>query len=199
MKQRRNRHRIRREITTDTAPREQPEPKEKEKDKGPQTTILGETLYLLRKVLVISVLLMLCGTLLFGTARNTDLGMMPAVKSGDLIFYFRLDKQYIASDLASVKIDGNFQTRRVVAVGGDTVDLTEDGLLINGYPQQETDIVGETLPYTDGITFPITLKENQVFLLGDNRENASDSRLYGAVEVEDTLGKVVMILRRRNL
>lgn len=188
MKQRRNWQRTQQEMIA-----------EKHTTAEPQTTILGETLYLLRKVLVISVLLVLFGTLMFGIARNTDLGMMPAVKSGDLVFYYRLDKHYLASDMAAVKIDGSFQTRRVIAVSGDIVDLTEDGLIINGYPQQETDIVGQTLPYTDGITFPVTLKENQVFLLGDNRENASDSRLYGAVEVEDTLGKVIMILRRRNL
>lgn len=175
---------------------ESPEQQEPQKQ---QTALLGETLYLLRKVLVISVLLVVCGTLVFGVARNTDLSMTPAVKSGDLVLYFRLDKQYAASDVAAVEIEDSFQTRRVVAVGGDTVNITEEGLQVNGSLQQETDISGDTLAYTDGVTFPIVLEENQVFLLGDNRENASDSRLYGAVNVEDTLGKVVMILRRRDI
>jgi len=181
------------EITTEQQPHKQ------QGSKKQQTTLLGEMLYLLRKVLVIGGLLMLCGTFLFGIARNTDLGMTPAVKSGDLICYFRLDQKYAASDVVAVKIEGSFQTRRVVAVGGDTVDMTAEGLLVNGYLQQEIDIVGETLPYTDGITFPIVLEEDQAFLLGDNREYAADSRLYGAVDVSDTLGKVVLILRRRNM
>jgi len=185
------------EVTRLQQPREQQEAKEQ--IKAQQTTLLREMLYLLRKVLVLTGLLVLCGTFLFGIARNTDLGMAPAVKSGDLICYFRLDKQYVASDVAAIKIEGSFQTRRVVAVGGDTVDLTDQGLLVNGYLQQETDTVGETLPYTDGITLPVVLEEDQVFLLGDNREYASDSRLYGAVDVSDTLGKVVLILRRRNI
>jgi len=167
--------------------------------KKQQTTLLEEMLYLLRKILVITVLMVLCGTLLFGTARNTDLGMTPAVKSGDLVLYYRLDKQYASSDVVAVETGGSFQTRRVIAVGGDTVDLTAEGLMINGYLQQEADIVGQTLPYTEGIAFPIVLKENQVFLLGDHREHASDSRLYGAVDVEETLGKVILILRRRNI
>lgn len=175
------------------------QPQEKQVAKQQQSTLLGETLYLLRKVLVIGGLLVLIGIFLFGAARNTDLGMAPSVKSGDLVCYFRLDRQYAASDLAALKIEGRFQTRRVIAVGGDTVDLTDEGLLVNGYLQQEIDMVGETLPYTDGITFPVVLEEDQVFLLGDNREHASDSRLYGAVDASDTLGKVVFILRRRNL
>ena len=173
--------------------------KEQQGSKEQHTTLLGEMLYLLRKVLVLAGLLVLSGTFLFGAVRNTDPGMAPAVKSGDLIFYFRLDKQYAASDVAAVKIEDSFQTRRVAAVGGDTVDLTDQGLLVNGYLQQESDVVGETLPYTDGITFPIVLEEDQVFLLGDNREYAADSRLYGAVDASDTLGKVVLILRRRNI
>lgn len=190
VKQRKNQ----KEIRIEPPSQKQQEPKEQQ-----QTTLLGETLYLLRKVLVIGGLLVLCGTCLFGAARNTDLGMAPSVKSGDLVFYFRLDKQYAAADVVAVKIAGSFQTRRVVAVGGDTVNLSAEGLLVNGYFQQEDDAAGETLPYTDGITFPVVLKENQVFLLGDNRENASDSRLYGAVDGSDTLGKVVLLLRRRNL
>lgn len=181
------------DIITELQPGEQPAAKEQ------QTTFIGEIMYLLRKVLIIGGLLVLCGTVLFGAARNTDLGMAPSVKSGDLVCYFRLDKQYAASDVVAVKVAGSFQTRRVVAAGGDTVDLTDQGLQVNGYLQQEADIIGDTLPYTDGITFPITLEENQVFLLGDNREHASDSRLYGAVDTSDTLGKVVLILRRRNL
>lgn len=167
--------------------------------KAQQMTLFKEILYLLRKVLVIGSLLVLCSIALFGAARNNDLGMAPSVKSGDLVCYFRLDKQYAASDVVAVKSKGSFQIRRVIAVGGDTVDLTEQGLLVNGYLQQETDIVGETLPYTDGINFPVVLKENQVFLLGDNREYAEDSRLYGAVDTSETLGKVVLLLRRRNL
>lgn len=177
-----------------------PEPLEQQESQRPQqTTLLGETMYLLRKVLVIAVLLVVCGTLVFGVARNTDLGMTPAVKSGDLVLYFRLDKQFAAADVAAVEIEGSFQIRRVVAVGGDTVNITEEGLQVNGSLQQEADVTGDTLAYTDGITFPIVLEGNQVFLLGDNRESASDSRLYGAVNVEDTLGKVVMILRRRDI
>jgi len=185
--------RKRQNMTIKNQPRGQQEPKEQ------QTTLLGEMLYLLRKALAIGGLLVLCGTLLFGAARNADLGMAPAVKSGDLVCYFRLDKQYAASDVVAVKIEGSFQTRRVIAAGGDTVDLTAEGLVINGYLQQETDIVGETLPYTDGISFPVVLEEDQVFLLGDNREHAADSRLYGVMEVKDTLGKVVLLLRRRNM
>jgi len=86
-----------------------------------------------------------------------------------------------------------------VAVAGDTVDITEDGLLINGSLVQEQNIFGETLHYEDGISLPITIEDGQVFVLGDRRGNSVDSRLYGPVNIKDTLGKVMTIIRRRNI
>ena len=60
-------------------------------------------------------------------------------------------------------------------------------------------IYQQTQRYAVGATFPLTVGEGQVFVLGDARENATDSRVYGAVEVKDTLGKVITILRRRDI
>ena len=155
--------------------------------------------YLLVKLLLLGVILSVLLLAIFGITRNTDLGMSPAVKHGDLIFYFRLDKEYIASDLVALAYEGDVQIRRVVAIAGDTVDITENGLLINGRVQDEVEVIGETLVYTDGINFPVTLEVGEVFLLGDSREFSEDSRLYGSVKVSDTLGKVMVIMRRRNL
>ena len=90
------------------------------------------------------------------------------------------------------------QVMRVVATAGDTLDMTEDGLTINGVLQPEPNPKKQTLPYTEGILFPVTLEEGEIFLLGDDRENSADSRAYGAIQQEDTLGKVLSIVRRRN-
>ena len=66
--------------------------------------------------------------------------MYPNIKDGDLVVYYRLDKNYTARDLTVLDYQGSRQVRRVIAVAGDTVDITEDGLLVNGSPQQEPGI-----------------------------------------------------------
>lgn len=164
-----------------------------------QGSLFSEVLHLLGKILLIAAFLGVFGSLLFKGIRNTDTGMLPAVKHGDLVFCYRLDKNYAFSDVIAFSYHGEVQLRRVLAVAGNTVDITEEGLLINGGLQQETEVLGETLLYSEGIDFPITVGEGQVFVLGDNREQALDSRWYGLVEVEDTYGKAVMILRRRSI
>jgi len=155
--------------------------------------------YLFIKLLLAGVAIVVLLIFIFGVTRNNDLAMNPAVKHGDLVFYFRLDKEYLASDLVALSYNEKVQIYRVVAVEGDVVEINENGLLINGRVQQEPEIIGETLAYEDGIMYPLTLEKGEVFLLGDNRELSKDSRFYGAIEVRDTLGKVMLIMRRRNL
>jgi len=79
------------------------------------------------------------------------------------------------------------------------VDITEDGLLINGALQQEPDIFRNTLRYEGGVSFPLTVPEGQVFVLGDNRMDATDSRMYGCVEIKESLGKVIAVIRCRDI
>ena len=151
------------------------------------------------KVAAIAFVFVLVFTFFYGIHRNTDPDMFPRVTDGDLILYYRLDKDYVRSDLLLLDFEGDLQVRRVVAVGGDTVDITADGLVVNGSLQQEPAIYQETARYMNGIRFPVTLEEGQVFVLGDAREDATDSRIYGPVDSKDTLGTVITIIRRRNL
>ena len=169
----------------------------KEKQRAP-TSVLSDILLLLLKILIVILLFVLLFTFLFGATRYNDVAMEPNIKSGDLVIYKRYDKDFTTGQEAVLKYQGKTQVMRVVAVAGDTVDMTADGLVINGDLQEEPDPQKETLPYTEGITFPVTLKKGEVFLLGDDRENSADSRVYGAVQQEDTLGKVLNIIRRRN-
>jgi len=161
--------------------------------------LLKDILHLLLKVAAIIAAFALAFTFLYGLYRNTDASMSPAVSDGDLVLFYRLDKTYAPGDTLLLEYQGQRQVRRVIATAGATVDVTEDGLVVNGALQQEPEIYQRTQRYTDGVTFPLAVGEGQVFVLGDARENAADSRIYGAVEVTDTLGKVIAILRRRNI
>ena len=173
--------------------------KEQSNSGRPKTTITQDVLYLLLKIAVIAVVVVLLFTFMFGILRVTDIAMDPNIQDGDVVMWYRLDKDYVATDPIVVSHEGEQQVRRVVAVAGDTVDITEDGLLINGSLVQEQNVFGETLHYEDGIAFPLTIEEGQVFVLGDRRKDSVDSRLYGAVNIKDTLGKVMTIIRRRNI
>jgi signal peptidase I len=151
------------------------------------------------KTAAIAATAVLAFTFVYGLHRNTDADMNPAVKDGDLVIYYRPDKTYAAGDLLLLRCEGRTLVRRVVATAGDTVDVTENGLIINGALQQEFDIYEKTRRYEEGAELPVTLGEGRVFVLGDSREGATDSRIYGAVDTKDTLGTVIAVIRRRNI
>ena len=151
------------------------------------------------KITVIVGFFVLVFTVIYGVYRNTDPDMYPMVADGDLTLFSRSDKDYSVGDLLLLKYQGEYQVRRVVAGPGDTVDITADGLLVNGALQYEPSIYQETLPYVGGIQFPVTLSEGQVFVLGDARATAVDSRVYGPIDMKDTAGTVLTVIRQRQL
>lgn len=160
--------------------------------------IKKELIFLMIKLCIFLSLLVISFTMIFGITRSNDNSMSPAYKNGDLAIFYRLQKDYQATDTVVVKKGDKTQIRRIIAKEGDTVDITEEGLKINGYLQQEQDIYRETLPYVDGIKFPIILGKDEYFVLGDNRPNAEDSRMYGTVTKKEIKGIVMTMIRRRD-
>ena len=82
--------------------------------------------------------------------------------------------------------------KRVIAVGGDTIDLRDGNVFVNGRAVDIPQARGRTLPQLQTVAFPFLVPEGQVFVLGDNRELSSDSRSFGPVPVGNIIGKVVM-------
>jgi signal peptidase I len=158
-----------------------------------------ELLSLLIKIVVIVAIGAAVFSFIYGFHRGTDPGMAPAIGSEDLTVFYRLDKDYKAGDVLLLTFQGKKQARRVVATAGDTVDITEDGLIVNGAIQQEPGIYEKTERYVEGIAFPLTVGKEEVFVLADAREGAADSRVYGAVDTKDTLGTVITVVRRKNI
>jgi len=165
-----------------------------------QPSIWRDMLFLLIKAGSIALIFVLLLTFLYGIIRYQEPGMIPAIKDGDLVVFYRYTSVgYLPQDVVVLEYNGQKQVRRVVATAGDTVDITDEGLVINGALQQEPEIFQKTERYQGGISFPLTVPEGQVFLLGDSRMGATDSRIYGCVGIEETLAKAMTVIRRRSI
>ncbi len=78
--------------------------------------------------------------------------------------------------------------KRVVATGGQIVDIENGRVLIDGIPIDEPYSLGApTEPMVIGM--PYAVPEGSVWLMGDNRPNSADSRVFGAVPLSDINGR----------
>ena len=174
-------------------------PKPAPAGKKKKDPLLRDVAQLLLKIGVLAACLIVLFGFVYGLARVPDVSMKPAVKDGDLALYYRLDKRFSVGDVAVVTYEGKTLLGRVAAMEGDTVDITADGLIVNGAIQVNPDIYFPTTQFADGVDFPLTVGAGQVFLLGDNRPAATDSRVYGCVDIGDVRGKVIAVIRTRGV
>ena len=168
------------------------------KQDTPQRPSLAHDLLMLAlQLAAIALGIVVTFSFVFGLMRVTDPSMEPRFQDGDLVLFYRIDKRYLVRDVVVFERDGLLTSGRVVAQAGDTVNIDSQGLVVNGAHQQEQGITDETTQVADGVTFPLTVPEGAVFVLGDNRDEAVDSRIVGCVPADQTLGKVIGLFRRR--
>jgi signal peptidase I len=151
------------------------------------------------KLGIVCLTLWLVFTYVFGIRQMHGESMYPRLRDGDLILYYRLEKDYNIGDVVVCKVDGQTCVARIVAQEGDIVEMTDEGqLLVNGNVQTE-EIFYPTLRDSAGVTYPYIVQADSYFLLCDYRTVSVDSRSYGAVPQSDIRGKVITIFRRRGI
>lgn len=142
--------------------------------------------------------------------RIPSAAMAPTIQPGDRVLVRRTN-EVAAGDLAAFVFPGDQQTqllKRIVATGGDTVQIRSKHLFVNGNelsepyaffddPQSYPDQPALPEPYRSRDHFgPLRVPPNHYFVLGDNRDHSHDSRYWGTVPAENILGRVILIYSR---
>jgi signal peptidase I len=126
------------------------------------------------------------------------------IDSGDIVVFYNTDTEYsenlLNEYLTGLQIwnIGNINNqkntaiiKRVVGVGGDTVDILENGEV---FVNDDKFII---LNINEGVNFKretFLIPENEIFVLGDNRPNSQDSRYIGTIPINNIIGKATYLI-----
>lgn len=82
--------------------------------------------------------------------------------------------------------------KRVAAIGGDTIDIKDGVLWVNGTVANYPEAHGTTVTQSPSITYPLKIEPGHFFALGDNRQFSQDSRSFGPQPDDRIIGKVIV-------
>lgn len=129
--------------------------------------------------------------------RKTGLNI-EKLQRGDIIIMHGEPKKYtLLSFLNDSEIAKRFVPspigedwiKRIIAVGGDVVDLQKDSIYVNGVRLIEPYLKDRNTTYDKRlIEFPYTVPEGEFFVMGDNRLVSHDSRNIGSINADEIIG-----------
>lgn len=121
--------------------------------------------------------------------------MMPTLKDGDRVVIDKLSYRFTEPERFDIvvfpykKNPSLNYIKRVIGLPGDTIDIQEGKVLVNGETLDAA--FGFDLVEDYGDNLPLTVPEGEYFVMGDNRNNSSDSRYadVGTISKSDMLGR----------
>lgn len=128
--------------------------------------------------------------------------MEPTIQIGDTLFAQKVTLELgqdanqgdiVVFNNPDATSDHDILVKRVIATAGQTVDLQDGQVYVDGVALTEDYTQGQSWPLAEqspgvSVSYPYTVPEGCVWVMGDNRENSADSRYFGAVPEENLIG-----------
>jgi signal peptidase I len=131
--------------------------------------------------------------------RIPSTSMVPTLEVGDRVLANKFIYRFTEPARGDVVLfdsveEGSEDTliKRVAGVEGDEIRVQGGTLFVNGEPQDEP-YLNQYIPDQSTPYGPETVPEDHVFVLGDNRGNSGDSRVFGPVPVENIKGEGFLV------
>jgi signal peptidase I len=146
------------------------------------------------ETLVLSVVLFVSINLISARIRVDGASMEPTLISGEYVIVSRLSYRLGTPQRGDIIVfhfprdPKEEYIKRVIGLPGDEVEVRTGAVSINGQPLDETYLKAK-MDYTGSWRIPA----GQLFVLGDNRNNSSDSHDWGTVPMEYVVGKAILV------
>ena len=113
--------------------------------------------------------------------------MYPTLEDGEILILKKYDKSYERFEIAVIKHDNDMLVKRIIGLPGENVKYKNNKLYINGKKIEEP-LYLETDDFSLMDLGYTKIPDDYYLVLGDNRYNSTDSRIFGLIKKEDILG-----------
>ena len=153
--------------------------------------MLQSTIFALITVAAVAILI---ATIWMPVLQIYGSSMTPGLNTGDIVVC-RKTENISRGDVLAFYYNNKIQIKRVIAVAGDEVIIEDDGtVVVNNMVLREPYVQKLSFGENTDIKMTFLVPEGKVFVLGDNREEAVDSRNVGlgCVDPEQYVGKLLI-------
>jgi signal peptidase I len=125
-----------------------------------------------------------------------QVSMRPTLEEGDRILLNRLVYHFRAPARGDIIVfhspinDSEDLVKRIVGVAGDRVSVSAGVLYVNGATQDEPYLLEQNFR---GELTETLVPDGEVFVMGDNRNNSGDSRLFGPISTRRIIGSAFVV------
>lgn len=145
------------------------------------------------ETILLTVLIYVGVNLTVGRFRIESVSMMPNLQPGEYVMVDKVSYHFVTPQRGDIVVfhhplGERDLIKRIIGLPGETIEITNGMVNINGQPIDEPYIAA---PPGGGGTW--TLSPTQLFVMGDNRNNSSDSRAWGPLERDLVIGRTIFI------
>ena len=146
-------------------------------------------------VIVVAALISVLVTCFFPISKVSGEEMSPAIEKGSVLISVKT-RDVEPGDICCFYSGTTVLFRRIIAVGGEVIDIDENGRVFVDGVLTEEPYAAEARPAESDIVFPYMVPENTYFVMSDNRALSTDSRdsKIGCVSESQVIGKPVFCL-----
>jgi len=140
---------------------------------------------------IIILVVVLIKTFVVSPIRVNGTSMDPTLNDKDIMLLDEISYRFSdieRFDIVVVKEEDEYLIKRVIGLPGETVEYKNDKLYIDGK------YVKEDFKHKETFDFSTTLGKDEYFIMGDNRTNSTDSRVFGPISRDKIMGKTSLTI-----
>lgn len=166
--------------------------------------VIKEILDWVKSLIIAGILAFIIHTFIFALVIVDGSSMEPTLYNSERLILNKISYSFSQPERGDVIVfhanKSDDYIKRVIGLPGETIEVKNDELYINDklieepYLNNEKERLHSVSSILTKDFGPIRVQEGHLFVMGDNRNNSTDSRIIGTIPIDDMIGKTSIII-----